>query len=145
MKRAQWTRILIEGDSRLLESLALEIEAIYDIEVLSAPEKSLVMAKVRDSVSMQPFYAGEVLVTECAVTVAGTQGFGMLMGEFPQKAYELAVVDGALRAGLPQTEDWFARMAAEEAKLAERKTAEQAMALRSKVQFDTMEETYGKR
>ncbi|WP_199616337.1 phosphonate C-P lyase system protein PhnG [Paenibacillus alkalitolerans] len=145
MNRSQITRVLIEGDRELLRKLCGEIESRYPVSIVRAPEKSLVMSKARDSVSQQPFFIGEVLITECTVAVEGTHGFGALIGEDAEKAYELAVVDAAMNAKLPATEGWISELLQEEERIAARLRKKQSMVMRTKVNFDTMEESYGKR
>ncbi|MDF2725368.1 MAG: phnG, partial [Paenibacillus sp.] len=108
-------------------------------------EKSLVMSKARDSVSQQPFYLGEILVTECTISLGGAYGFGVLMGEDAERSYQLAVVDGAFQAKLPETEQWMALLAEEEGRIEARHRLQYSQAVRSRVNFDTMEEYHAKR
>jgi alpha-D-ribose 1-methylphosphonate 5-triphosphate synthase subunit PhnG len=145
VKKSQITRILIEGDRELLRRLCEAAEAGGEVELVKQPEKSLVMTKARDSVSEQPFYLGEVLVTECTVAIRGAYGFGVLMGEDAERAYQLAVVDAAYHAGLPITAEWDELLLAEERNIRLRHSREQAGVLRTQVHFDTTEEYYGKR
>ncbi|MDF2717426.1 MAG: phnG [Paenibacillus sp.] len=145
VKKSRMTRILIEGDRALLSRLCEEAEAGGEVEVVRQPEKSLVMTKARDSVSEQPFYLGEVLVTECTVSIRGAYGFGVLIGEDAERAYRLAVVDAAYHAGLPMTADWEALLVAEERNIRMRHRQEESGVLRTQVHFDTTEEYYGKR
>ncbi|WP_248927622.1 phosphonate C-P lyase system protein PhnG [Paenibacillus hamazuiensis] len=145
LKRSRMTRILIDGDPALLHRLCGQIEARYEPAVVKPPEKSLVMSKARDSVSQQPFYLGEVLVTECTVAIGDAHGFGILIGEDAERAYELAVVDAALNAKLPETEAWEAELLEEERRTAERRAREHELVMKTRVHFDTMEESYGKK
>ncbi|TBL70523.1 phosphonate C-P lyase system protein PhnG [Paenibacillus thalictri] len=145
LKRSQITRILIEGDRQLLKRLCALVEETAEPVVVKAPEKSLVMSKARDSVSGQPFYLGEILVTECTVALGETHGFGLLIGEDAQSAYELAVVDAAFHAGLPVTANWTSLLEQEEQRIAKRRAEEQERIMKTRVHFDTMEESYGKR
>ena len=69
LEKLRLTKILIEGNPNLLAQLADEIEKSHDITIESGPEKSLVMMKSQNSVTKQPFYSGEVLVTECKVSI----------------------------------------------------------------------------
>ncbi|RCW51723.1 phosphonate C-P lyase system protein PhnG [Paenibacillus prosopidis] len=145
MKKSQITRALIEGDGILLRRLCEQIEESYEVSILKAPEKSLVMTKANDSVSQQPFYMGEVLVTECTISINSVYGFGVLMGEEAERAYQLAVVDGAFQAKLPETEAWYTELLMEEQKVDEKHRREYSRAMKSKVNFDTMEEYNAKR
>lgn len=137
---AQVTKILIESGGGLLARFASEIEQKYEVKVVRAPERSLVMSQSRDSVSHQPFYLGEILVTECTLELNHTYGYGILMGENDDKAYQLAVVDAALRSKAPETVAWELPLKEAEQAIAERRRAEQRRVSRTKVNFDTMGE-----
>ncbi len=64
----------------------------------------LVMLPAQDSVRGTVFHLGEVLVSEALLTVVGDcEGYGACLGRDPEWAVALALVDGALRAGI-QTE-----------------------------------------
>lgn len=117
MKKSRLTYILVEGDPKLLEKLALQIEQNYQITIVREPEKSLVMNKARDSVSGNPFYLGEILITECTVSVKDVYGFGTVMGEEADRAYHLAIVDSAINARLPETLDWDPLLIEEEERM----------------------------
>jgi len=145
LKKSQITRVLIEGDRELLRKLSGEIEERYPVAIVRTPEKSLVMSKARDSVSQQPFFVGEILVSECIVDIQGTHGFGALIGEDAEKAYELAVIDAAMNASLPETKDWISVLKTEEERIATRLLQDRELVMKTKVNFDTMEEAYGKR
>ncbi|NHN34166.1 phosphonate C-P lyase system protein PhnG [Paenibacillus agricola] len=145
MKKSQISRILISGDPKLLQLLSEEIEHNYTINIIKPPEKSLVMTKAKDSVSQQPFYMGEVLVTECTVSIGGIYGFGILMGEDAERSYQLAVVDGAFQASLPETQAWDALLLVEEHNILMEHKLVYSQAMKTKVNFDTMEEYNAKR
>jgi alpha-D-ribose 1-methylphosphonate 5-triphosphate synthase subunit PhnG len=142
MKKFRITRILIEGSPQLPDRLAREIMERYDVTVVKPPENSLVLTKARDSVSQEPFYLTEVLVTECTVSIAGTFGYGILMGDRPELAYRLAIVDAACNRELPETAAWETLLLEEERELLRRRLREQELTLATKVDFETMEESY---
>ena len=98
------------------------------------------MMKTRDSVSKQPFYMGEVLVTECTVQIEGHYGLGVIMGEEPTRAYQLALVDAAFNARLALTESWIDSLEEEEQNIESRLEKQMAMVAHSRVNFDTMED-----
>ncbi len=124
----------------MLRDLAADIEQQHEIRVIRQPERSLVMAKARDSVSRAPFYMGEVLVSECTVSINDVFGLGVVMGDDPTKAYDLAVVDAALLARLPQTDAWSERLAVAKAQLDEKRRWQHAQAAKTNVDFATVEE-----
>jgi alpha-D-ribose 1-methylphosphonate 5-triphosphate synthase subunit PhnG len=145
MKRSRRTKILVEGNRSLLDRLTSEIEASSNVHTVRSPETSLVMGKARDSVSGQPFFIGEILVTECTVELDGTTGFGICLGEEPEKAYCLAVVDAAFQAGHPEIPVWNELLQEEEKHLEQREKQELERILQTKVHFETAEEYYAKR
>lgn len=137
MRRKARTAILAESDSPLLGELAGEIERSHRVEMIRSPAKSLVMGKARDSVAHEPFYLGEILVTTCTVEIGGHRGFGAILGDRGDAAYQLAVVDAAYRAGLPETAAWSAKLLAEERRVRQRHAREEALVRTTSVQFDT--------
>ncbi len=48
------------------------------------------------------FHLGEALVTEALVEYEGVQGYGMVMGDQPERALAAASVDAIARAGSPE-------------------------------------------
>src|SRR5580693_8743330 len=52
-----------------------------------------------DSLEKQRFFLGEALTTECEVSVDGTPGYGLCLGEEPLRCYSIAVVDALLYRG----------------------------------------------
>jgi alpha-D-ribose 1-methylphosphonate 5-triphosphate synthase subunit PhnG len=67
-----------------------------NIKLLTGPRLGLVMLSVRESVAESTFYAGEILVTEVTLELAGRYGFGMVLGNDPRRALASALVDAAL-------------------------------------------------
>ncbi len=144
LEKLRLTKILIEGNPNLLAQLADEIEKSYDITIDSGPEKSLVMMKSQNSVTKQPFYSGEVLVTECKVSINSYYGLGVIMGERPDNAYQLAIVDAAFNAELPETAGWVSILEEEEQRIRLSHQKESGLVAQSKVSFDTMEDFHAK-
>lgn len=140
MKKARLTKILVEGNRDLLKKMAQQVEKRVEVKVEQPPRKGLVMLKARDSISMQPFYLGEGLVTECSVSIQGKFGFGAIMGEDPERSYQIAVVDAAFNARLPLVDSWIPELEREERSIRQRHFREHVMAEHSRVQFDTMED-----
>ncbi|TDF94738.1 phosphonate C-P lyase system protein PhnG [Paenibacillus piri] len=139
MKRKQRTEMLINGSPDIVSALAGEIKSRYDVAVIEEPNHGLVMVKVRETAQKSQFYLGEVLVTECKVRVSGKIGVGMVKGDEPEKACDLAIIDAAYAAGLEETMAWSAILEAESSRLAEERAAFQAKVLRTKVDFETMD------
>ena len=57
------------------------------------------MARAMDGARSEVFNLGEVLVTEARVSIAGHEGWGMVLGRAPDHAIAVAVVDAGLEAG----------------------------------------------
>lgn len=71
--------------------------------VVKPPETGMVVLQVREPVEESRFYLGEVLVTECAVEVAGVPGWSMREGDDRVAALAAALLDAVAAAGLPAT------------------------------------------
>ncbi|GAA0370315.1 phosphonate C-P lyase system protein PhnG [Bacillus horti] len=140
MKKARLTKILIEAERNVLSQYAGQIEKVAKVKVEAPPTTGLVMTKTRDSVSQTPFYLGEVLVTECTVSIDGMFGMGVIMGDDFERSYQLAVIDAAYNAGLPLTSSWEDELVQVEKDNNNRKLQEWAKLAQTRVHFDTMED-----
>lgn len=140
MKKSRLSKILVEGSCELISQLAKEVEETNSIHIERSPTTGLVMMKTRDTVSKQPFYMGEVLVTECVVEVDGMYGIGVIMGEEPTRALQMAIIDAAFNAKLSTIHTWMPLLEEEEQKIMSRHEKELAMVSSSRVNFDTMED-----
>ncbi|WP_408008177.1 phosphonate C-P lyase system protein PhnG [Pseudalkalibacillus sp. A8] len=140
MKKSRLTRILVEGDPAFLKKLSAQVEENETVKLENQPKTSLVMLKSRDSVSKQPFFMGEVLVTESTVSIQGKFGIGVIMGENPTRSYQIAVVDAAFNADLPIVDTWIHELEQEEMNIKSKYLKESALAAKSQVNFDTMED-----
>ncbi|MFD1735175.1 phosphonate C-P lyase system protein PhnG [Bacillus salitolerans] len=140
MKKSRLTKILVEGNPELLKQLSLQVEELVEVRLERKPKTGLIMLKVRDSVSKEPFYMGEVLVSECTVSIEGTYGMGTIMGEEFERSYQIAVIDAAFNVNLPITKTWLKKLEEEETAIHHRHQQEHAMVANSRVNFDTMED-----
>lgn len=124
-----------------LQTIVNRIAHSATIEIKKPSRTVLVMMGVRESVQMVPFYLGEVLISQCAVAVDGTIGYGFIMGEDLEKAYCLAVIEAACAGGHPLTEE-IEEIIRRQTELVEGERAlEEALIAKTKVRFETMEET----
>jgi len=73
--------------------------SLGDVAVITPPTVGMVMARAQDGARGEVFNLGEVLVTEARVSIAGCEGWGMVMGRAPDHALSVAVVDAGLEAG----------------------------------------------
>ncbi|MFD0681906.1 MULTISPECIES: phosphonate C-P lyase system protein PhnG [unclassified Paenibacillus] len=139
MKRKQRTEVLINGSSKIASELSQVIKSRYEIEMIQEPKYGLVMVQVRETAQKSLFYLGEVLVTECKVKIGGAMGVGIIKGDEPDRAYDLAVVDAAYGADLSETETWQAILQSEADRIAAERKAFHQKVLRTKVNFETMD------
>lgn len=73
--------------------------SLGDVQIITPPTVGMVMARARDGAKGEVFNLGEVLVTEARVSIAGHEGWGMVMGGSLDRALAVAIVDAALEAG----------------------------------------------
>ena len=73
--------------------------SLGDVAVITPPTVGMVMARAQDGAKGEVFNLGEVLVTEARVSIAGREGWGMVLGRAPDHALSVAVVDAGLEAG----------------------------------------------
>ena len=139
MKRRRRTEILINGSQNLLEDMAHCIKDNYQVKVIQEPESGLVMLKVRETSQKCLFYPGEVLVTESKVQIEGRIGIGIVTGDQPELSFNLAVIDAAYEAMLPETNEWKLLLENEEKDIQEQRAAASQSILKTKVNFETMD------
>lgn len=139
VKRRERTRILVQGSPELRSELAREIATRYRVYTIADSAPGLVMTTMRETARRSRFYLGEVLVTEAKVQVNGTLGLGIIAGEDDQAALELAVIDAAYNASLPETGPWQTRLYEEANVIARRTNAVEARILETRVNFQTMD------
>ena len=64
-----------------------------EVHINKSSRMGLAMMRATESVEQQPFNAGEILITECTVTIDESPGFGMCMGYDADRAEILALLD----------------------------------------------------
>jgi len=139
MKRKRRMQILIDGSKEVSKKLALQIEENYSVEIILKPQHSLTMIKMREAAKKSLFYLGEVLVTECKVQVNNQVGIGLAVGVEEELAYELAVIDAAFEANLPETKSWISLLEEEELRIEGQRKVKEAAIFKTKVNFETMD------
>ncbi|WP_010676740.1 phosphonate C-P lyase system protein PhnG [Bacillus timonensis] len=139
MKRRRRTEILINGSRDLVEAFAKSIQNHYEVNVIQEPENSLVMVKMRETSKKSLFYPGEVFVTESKVQILNKIGIGIVAGDQPELAYQLAIIDAAFVAGLPETKEWIDRLLEEEKMILKQQESVNHSILKTKVNFETMD------
>lgn len=96
MSKRKLSAVLAEASKEELAAIADQIKQDSKVKILKEPQKTLVMVKVRESVKNSLFYLGEILATECMVTVDGIKGASVIAGDDFEKATAAAVIDGFL-------------------------------------------------
>ena len=139
MNRKRRMQILIDGDRKLAEHLAQQIEGKYSIEMMMEPQHALTMIKMRETAKQSLFYLGEVLVTECKVKLHNVVGTGVVVGVEYDFAYQLAIIDAAFTAHVQEVNQWIP-LFEESEKAIEKKQNEKRMIInKTKVNFETMD------
>lgn len=139
MNRKRRCKVLIDGNSKIAEQLAAVIKSNYKINVLDVPNNGLVMVKMRENAKQSLFYIGEVAVIEARVEVQGSIGLGVLIGVDSQLAYNLAIIDAAYNANLPEIISWREILLTEEGLIEKKIKSKTASILKTKVDFETMD------
>ena len=132
--------ILSQTPTTVVVALAEQILTSYPdtaVTLISGPKVAMVQLRMRESVNNSVFNAGEVLVTETRLELNGTFGFGMIIGNNPEHATALAVIDAALRMPNPVHAPLNAALAQLDAELMQRQQRQFAASASTKVEFDT--------
>jgi alpha-D-ribose 1-methylphosphonate 5-triphosphate synthase subunit PhnG len=137
--RSRRTKILIEGSDELRSKLSGIVASRREIAAVEYPRGALVMVKARETAKNSLFYMGELLVTEAKVQVEGRIGIGIIAGDRPEAALDLAIVDAAIAANLEETAGWEELLLEEEAKMLSREANEAARVARTRVAFESMD------
>lgn len=96
--------ILAQADALPLHTLAEAVLTDTDhfpVVVVTQPRPGVLMLRHREPVQGVVFNAGEILVTEAAVTLAGIPGYAMRLGREPETALAAAILDAAVAANHP--------------------------------------------
>lgn len=139
MKRRRRTQILIQGEPTLAEQLAESIAANYNYQEIIAPRYGLTMVKMRESAKNSLFYMGEVLITEAKIEVENSIGIGIIVGMEEALARNLAIIDAAYKANLPESAAWEEALILAENKIKESHAKQQEKLFETKVDFQTMD------
>jgi alpha-D-ribose 1-methylphosphonate 5-triphosphate synthase subunit PhnG len=139
INRSRRTKILIEGSGELRSELAGIVASRREIAAVEDPRGALVMVKARESAKNTLYFMGELLVTEAKVRIEGRIGIGIIAGDKPDAARELAILDAAYAAGLEETSGWEALLVEEEAKILRGEEREAARIARTRVAFESMD------
>lgn len=131
---------LCECSLENLTRFTTAISSPYSIRLIKAPSICLTMIRAEDSVEKQEFYLGEALTTDCEVAINDQIGYGICLGDEPERAYCMAIIEAimALRdERLPQIEQFLAEQLAI---IRQAQQTEFSHIMRTKVDFKLMEQ-----
>lgn len=131
--------VLCECDLEPLISLVSEVEKTHGVSIVKKPTVCSTMIRTEDSLEKQEFFLGEALITECEVAVDNTAGYGLCLGEEPQRSYSIAVIDALLHREATPTEV-LRFLDRQRDVIEERERREFNLILRTQVDFKLMEE-----
>lgn len=140
MNRRERSAILAAASREEVDAVAQGIKDICKIQILKQPQKTLVMVKVRESVRRSLFYLGEVLATECMVTVDGTRGASVMAGDDFEKCVSAAIIDGFLNGEGKNTEGVLEQIRQLDMKQQKLREKSNRQLRKSKVNFNVMGE-----
>ncbi len=140
LTRKERTQVLVYTEESILREMCSLVVNSHQIKMIEEPNNVLVMIKMRESAQKHLFYLGEVYATECKTLVDGELGIGIIKGDQPQKAYCMAVIDGAYNAKISQVDQLDDMIVRERAKLEDEKCRKVSQILKTKVNFETLYE-----
>ena len=135
------SHVLSSSDPIAVQRIAEHVLSRYPAEavtLISGPTLAMVQLRMQESVAHSAFNAGEILVTEVRLTLAGVFGFGMVIGDDPLHATALAVIDAALRLPDDRNADIHASIELLERQLQQRHAEQFAASASTKVDCDTL-------
>lgn len=136
--------ICVECEQASLVAFIHSLEGEYDLKIVKEPSLSLTMIRAEDSVEKQAFYLGEALTTDCEVAIGTITGYGICLGDQPQRAYCTACLDAIIQFEMERAKEIPAQIMAflnkEKKNILERELKEYNKILTSRVDFKLMEE-----
>lgn len=132
-------QILAEGDPTIWNNLAEEIQQKYEVNVIKPPTVVLVMMRAKESVEELIFNVGDVLITECVVEINSQRGWGYIIGDKPQLALSIAIIDAAINAKLPIVKKIIPLFEQQYREISKKKLEEFCLVKTSMVEFEVME------
>ncbi len=136
MEKKRLFRILSRAERSDVIRLGQELQQQYSVTIVKKPEKSLTMIRMREPVKKSLFYLGEAIITEAVVTLEGTVGTAVTMGDDFEKTLYMAVIDAAENRGVFACNDLLLEWEqAQQRRIAQ----ENAMFQKTKVDFHSMD------
>ncbi len=138
MKKQKMFQIMAACDAKIIHAMADKISSKYPVTIIKKPSKTLTMIKMREPVQRSLFYLGEVMVTETIVEIQGRKGMAVTMGEDFDKVLNMAIVDCGFNNAFPEMAAIKAELEALHIQQTARKEKENALHLKTMVNFDSM-------
>lgn len=136
MEKKRLFQILSRAERSDVIRLGRELQQQYSVTIVKKPEKSLTMIRMREPVKKSLFYLGEAIITEAVVTLEGTVGTAVTMGDDFEKTLYMAVIDAAENRGVFARNDLLLEWEqAQQRRIAQ----ENAMFQKTKVDFHSMD------
>ena len=129
--------IIIKMDQKALRNLKkLFLKRVFSKR--KPPKPGLLMMRVKDSFETD-FYLGEILVTEAEVEYHEVKGYGMVIGDEPERALVLATLDAIFKSNDEALKQMIEDFLEEERKkiISEEEIAKKLIA-KTKVNFEIM-------
>lgn len=136
MEKKRLFQILSRANRTDVIALGTELQQKYSVVIIKKPEKSLTMIKMREPVKQSLFYLGETIVTETTVSLDGTVGTAVTMGDDFDKTLHMAIIDAAENKGVFQKEALLLEWETQQMRQLEQ---ENAMFQKTKVDFHSMD------
>jgi alpha-D-ribose 1-methylphosphonate 5-triphosphate synthase subunit PhnG len=107
--RSQWMRLWTALPAERLRAVAAALSSRYEIADLELPRSGLGLLPLNDGALGQAYYLGEIPLARAHVRISDSQGrsvegAAILMDDRANLVRTLAILDGALAAGLPGSE-----------------------------------------
>lgn len=138
MEKKRLFNIMANAKTDVLKDLAEKISSRHEVIIVKEPSKTLTMVKMREPVKKSLFYIGEVMVSECIVEIKGIKGTAVTMGDDFKKVLAMAIIDCGFNNGFAFMVEIEEKLRLLEAKQLKRKEKENALHLKTMVNFNTM-------
>ncbi len=99
-RRCELLARLPDAELERLGSLVVDASRT-DVVVQQGPTAGMVMARAVEGARGETFNLGEILVTECQVSIGPHEGWSIIIGSRPKGSFWAAAIDAALAGGHP--------------------------------------------
>lgn len=98
MDTKQRTRLWAQCPLEDMLSWVVRVKEKGTMQILKEPQVRLIMMRVKDAAADEVFNLGEVLVSDCTVTVDSQLGYGIVLGNQTRRAEAAAILDAVFHA-----------------------------------------------